>query len=387
MTTPALIETGQYKPDGSCVCLAGTTVALLFGIEEPSEGAGPIELADISGRFFVQRVHARDGTLLIEVEPTRPDDQTVRFDLQVSRDWLAPGAKAADLTHTIVELLEGDEDEIITRPFSIRGLRSGLPGAQLSIVPGTERFHVRYVGSKGDSAAQQLKDAGLIDSNSGDALAAYLREPAETASAVADEATAAANQAAELANSKAALADQKAALADAKASLANTAAGAATTAADGANGAAGAANTAADLAILKAAQAQAAADAANEVALGQKVKGVSGSYVVQAEDHLKLIVSGGGEIYLDADLPDTLTIEVMPVGATPVEVFPGPGATVNGTAGRVAVATAFSSAQVRPVSATGWVVTDGDAVAGVGLISRPQFNTERASGHALAWLA
>lgn len=175
MTTPALIETGQYRQDGSCVCLAGATVALTFGIEEPSEGAGPVDLADLSDRFFVQRIHARDGTLLAEVEPTRPDDTTVRFVLEVSRGWLVPGSKAADLTHTIVELMDEAEDEIVTRPFSIRGLRSGLPGAQLTVVQGGDRFHVRYVGSKGDSAAQQLKDAGYIDSNSPDAMVEFMR--------------------------------------------------------------------------------------------------------------------------------------------------------------------------------------------------------------------
>lgn len=182
MTTPMLIENGIYQPDGAAIAHVGQTAVLDLQIQAPDEESGPVVLVALDGRFFVQRVFARDGTLLVEVEPTRPDDYTVRFTLPVT-DGLINPAKAADLTHAIVEILDGDvEDDIVRRPFSVRALRAGSPSALLSVGP-AERLVVRYVGDTGLSAAQQVKDAGLIDTATGDALAAYLRAPAAAAAA------------------------------------------------------------------------------------------------------------------------------------------------------------------------------------------------------------
>lgn len=195
MTSPLLIESAIYQSDGAAVVRVGQTAVLDFMIAAPGE-SGPFAPADLSGRFFVQRLIGRDGALLAEVEPTRPNDHTVRFTLAVTDDLLPADAVGVDLDHALVELLEDDEDEILVRPFSIRRLRSGKPAAMLQVGP-AERLVVRYVGEVGASAAQQIRDAGLIEVATGDALAEWLRAPAVEAAEAADAAAGRADAAAE----------------------------------------------------------------------------------------------------------------------------------------------------------------------------------------------
>lgn len=183
MTTPAVIEGAAYQADGSAIVRLGQVAVLDLQIAEAGD-VGPFTPADLSARFFVQRILGRDGAVLREVEMTRVDDQTGRFTVAVDAPLLPAGAAAADLTHVVVELLEDGEDEVLSRPFSIRRLRAGLPAATIS-VGDADRVMVRYVGAAGLSAAQQAKDAGLIGAATGDALAAWLREPSATAGAAA----------------------------------------------------------------------------------------------------------------------------------------------------------------------------------------------------------
>lgn len=182
MTAPVQVEGAIYQPDGAAVARVGQTSVLDFQIGEPESESGTFVPAALDGRFFVQRILGRAGELLAQVEPTRPDDRTVRFVLPITAQLLADGVQAADLTHAIVELLDDGDDEVLVRPFSIRRQRSGMPAATLAIGP-AERLLVRYVGAAGLSAAQQAKDAGLIETATGDALATWLRAPAVDAAA------------------------------------------------------------------------------------------------------------------------------------------------------------------------------------------------------------
>lgn len=185
MNAPVQIEGAAYRPDGSAIVRLGQLARLDLQILGPVD-SGPMVAQDLDGRHFVQRILDRDGSLLIEVEASHPDETTVRFELAVTEALLPADAKAADLTHVLVELLEEDqEDEIAARPFSIRRLRAGAPDATLSIGP-PDRLAVRYVGAPGASAAQLVRDAGLIETPTGDALAAWLRQPAVQAAEAAD---------------------------------------------------------------------------------------------------------------------------------------------------------------------------------------------------------
>ncbi|QQQ19682.1 SGNH/GDSL hydrolase family protein [Brevundimonas vitis] len=184
MTAPLIAEGGIYRPDGSAICRIGQTAVLELQLAEPGN-TGPFTPADLSGRFFVQRLFDKAGAVLVEIEATRPDDLTVRFELTIEEGYLPGALAAADLTHAIVELLDGDqEDDVLTRPFSIRRLRSGLPIARFEI-GAPDRLVVRYAGSKGASAAEEMKAAGLIDQATPDALADWLRAPALEAAAAA----------------------------------------------------------------------------------------------------------------------------------------------------------------------------------------------------------
>ncbi|NBB51492.1 hypothetical protein GVN24_24715 [Rhizobium sp. CRIBSB] len=191
MTAPLLIEGAAYQPDGSAVVRVGQIAVLDLQLDEPGN-TGPFLPADLTGRFFQQTLVAADGAVLATVPGVAVDDHTVRFTLEVLGSHVPTGAQAADLTHAITEVLEDGDDEIVSRPFSIRRLRAGLPGARLG-VGAPDRLVVRYVGAKGESAAQQAKDAGLIESNSPQALADWLRAPALEAAALATAAAEAAN--------------------------------------------------------------------------------------------------------------------------------------------------------------------------------------------------
>jgi len=184
MNAPVQIEGAVYRPDGSAIVRLGQLARLdlqILGLD----GSGPMVPQDLDGRHFVQRILDRDGNLLIETPASHPDATTVRFELAVTEALLPADAKAADLTHVLVELLDGDqEDDIVARPFSVRRLRAGAPDATLSVGP-PDRFAVRYVGAPGASAAQQARDAGLIEEATGDALATWLRQPSVEAGAAA----------------------------------------------------------------------------------------------------------------------------------------------------------------------------------------------------------
>ncbi|WP_370236614.1 hypothetical protein [Brevundimonas sp.] len=190
MNAPVQIEGAVYRPDGSAIVRLGQLARLDLQILGPVE-SGPMVPQDLDGRHFVQRILDRDGNPLIEIEASHPDATTVRFELAVTEALLPADAKAADLTHVLVELLDGDqEDDIVARPFSVRRLRAGAPDAQLSVGP-PDRFAVRYVGAPGASAAQQVRDAGLIEEATGDALAGWLiiQAGAAATEALGDEET------------------------------------------------------------------------------------------------------------------------------------------------------------------------------------------------------
>jgi hypothetical protein len=153
-----LILRGVYDLTGAALVITGqpAVCTLLLTMANPL-GYGPDVPQDLTGRAFVQRVVDGTNAVLASAAGVVIGAGTLEFTLSAATvaALLPDGEGAIDLTHMLVELTTGGDDDILIRPFAIRTPTAGAQVASFILNTDTSgsSLIVRYAGAPGAQGA------------------------------------------------------------------------------------------------------------------------------------------------------------------------------------------------------------------------------------------